>query len=206
MLAGRQRLANSVRRSSALLPQDPRDLFLLPAPDLARHLIGARFEVGETGGVLVETEAYTREDPASHSFRGPSARNRSMFGPPGRLYVYRSYGIHWCVNVVCGAPGSGQAVLLRALQPDTGIPRMEERRGVRRMLDLCRGPGRLAQAMGIDLSLDGHPIGEGDVALVFPPTPRAVATGQRIGISKGVERPWRFVLAGSPYASPPRLG
>jgi DNA-3-methyladenine glycosylase len=177
--------------------------FSQPALTLARRLIGATLRVDGVGGRIVETEAYDRDDPASHSFAGPTARNRAMFGEPGRLYVYRSYGIHWCLNIVCGPAGTGQAVLLRAIEPDSGIERMRQRRGVDQPRLLCAGPGRLCLALGVDAALDGHPIDSPPLELHFLPTPVKVVEGLRIGISKATDRPWRFGEAGSRFLSRP---
>ena len=182
----------------------PPSSFLPPfeqeAPALARLLIGVHLAVDGVGGVIVETEAYTREDPASHSFNGPTARNATMFGPPGRAYVYRSYGLHWCFNIVCGAPDSAQAVLVRAIEPTEGLEAMAERRGVADPRLLCAGPGRLCQALDVTRTLDGA-----DLALPpfrwGPPAPRPVVAGPRIGISKAVDLPWRFCAEGSRFLS-----
>jgi DNA-3-methyladenine glycosylase len=168
-------------------------------------LIGWTLTHDGVGGRIVETEAYHFEDPASHSFAGPTARNAVMFGPPGRAYVYRSYGIHWCLNFVCAPVGHGAGVLIRALEPTAGIDLMRERRGVDALRLLCSGPGRLCQALAVThshngLRLDRRPfrvVPRGDDAT------RAVHAGVRIGISKSVELPWRFVLAGSPFLSKP---
>jgi DNA-3-methyladenine glycosylase len=151
----------------------------------------------------VECEAYARDDPASHAFPGPTRRNASMFGPAGRVYVYRSYGVHWMLNIVCGAQeGAGEAVLIRALEPTAGLDVMRLRRGREAATELCRGPGRLGQALAIGLDLDGEPIGAGRIEL-RPAVPSGpVAQTPRIGISRARELPWRFVLEGSPYVSP----
>ena len=182
----------------------PPAVFALDAVTLARRLIGATLAVDGVGGRIVETEAYRRDDAASHSFRGETPRNRAMFGPVGHAYVYRSYGIHWCLNVVCDAAEPGSAVLIRALEPLFGLDRMVERRGLADPRRLCAGPGRLAQALGLDRSHDGLDLSrppfrltEGDGA----PVPMAILVGARIGISKAAEQPWRFGLAGSRHLS-----
>jgi DNA-3-methyladenine glycosylase len=166
------------------------------APAVAHDLIGWTLLVDGVGGPIVEAEAYRPDDPASHSHRGPTTRNAPMFGPPGRLYVYRSYGIHWCVNVVCGPVGYGAAVLVRALEPDHGVQRMQERRGLVEPLLLASGPGRVGQALGAGPDLNGAP-----AALVAPERVRRVVCGPRIGITRAVERPWRFWDPDSPFVS-----
>jgi DNA-3-methyladenine glycosylase len=182
------------------MPQHCPPDFSLTAPELARALIGTVLTVDGVGGAVVETEAYRRDDPASHSFAGPTRRNAAMFGPPGRAYVYRSYGIHWCFNVVCGPPGSGQAVLLRALEPLAGLEAMAKRRRLHDPRLLCAGPGRLAEALGITIALDGADLLA--PPFVWAPGPRhAVAAGPRIGISKAADRPWRFCAMGSRFLS-----
>ncbi len=176
----------------------PAGFFERPALVVARDLIGAGLLVDGVGGTIVETEAYAPDDPASHSFRGPTPRNAAMFGPAGRAYVYRSYGLHWCFNMVC-APGS--AVLIRALVPERGIETIRTRRGIAAERLLCAGPGRLCQALGIDGSLDGRPLDGPPFALLPGEGEREVVTGARVGISRAVDLPWRFGLKGSPYLS-----
>jgi DNA-3-methyladenine glycosylase len=173
---------------------------------VARALVGARLTVDGVGGIVVETEAYRRDDPASHSFAGPTRRNQAMFGPAGRAYVYRSYGIHWCLNVVCGADGEGSAVLIRAIEPTDGIEAMRARRGGSADRLLCAGPGRVCQALGVSDAHDGLPLDVPPFRLEWPDTVAGLLTGPRIGITKGVEAPWRFGLAGSPFLSRPFRG
>ena len=171
---------------------------------MARELVGWTFLLDGVGGVIVETEAYARDDPASHSFPGKTARNATMFGPPGRLYVYRSYGVHWCANIVCGGEGTGAAVLLRALEPVFGVERMRARRGVDDSRVLCSGPGRLAQALGITGSHDGLALGAPPFELRPPRGDVEIVVAPRVGITRAVERPWRYALRGSEFVSRPR--
>jgi len=173
------------------------------AEDVARDLVGARLLVDGVGGIIVETEAYDHEDPASHSYAGPTPRNASMFGPPGRAYVYRSYGIHWCLNVVCDAPGVGAAVLIRALEPTAGLELMAARRGTEAPRLLCSGPGRLCQALAVTRAHDGVGLDHPPFELRRGDRTVAVACGPRIGLSRATERPWRFGLAGSRFLSRP---
>ncbi len=172
--------------------------FSRSAVAVARDIIGAELMVDGVGGIVVESEAYQPDDPASHAYRGETRRNRSMFGPPGHAYVYRSYGLHWCLNFVC-LPGS--AVLIRALEPTLGLDRMIERRGTERPRLLCSGPGRLTQALGIDASMDGLALYKPPFSLTLAAGDRPISIGPRIGITRAVDLPWRFGLAGSPFLS-----
>ncbi len=168
---------------------------------VAPQLIGLELLVDGVGGLIVETEAYDQFDEASHTYGGLSARNASMFGEPGHAYVYRSYGMHWCLNFVCREAGHGAGVLIRALQPTQGLARMRERRGLDQERLLCAGPGRLAQALGVTRTLDGCALARAPFALRSGQADGPIACGPRIGISRARERPWRFGLAGSPYLS-----
>jgi DNA-3-methyladenine glycosylase len=166
--------------------------------------VGATFLVDGVGGIVVETEAYAADDPASHSYRGRTARNATMFGPAGHLYVYRSYGIHWCANVVCGEEGFGAAVLLRALEPTHGVVDMQARRGVDDIALLCSGPGRLCQALGITGEHDGLPLDRGRLGLYKASETAETVASPRIGITRARDLPWRYSLRSSPFVSRPR--
>jgi DNA-3-methyladenine glycosylase len=182
------------------------DFFDRTVHDIARELVGCTLLYEGVGGVIVETEAYEREDPASHSFVGLTERTKVMFGPPGRAYVYLSYGIHSLLNFVCEPEGEAAAVLIRALEPTTELPTMRSRRGKARTdLDLCSGPGKLTEAIGVTLAQNGACLDQ-EPFLLLPPErePPAVVTSPRIGITKAVERPWRFSAAGNKYVSRPR--
>ena len=162
---------------------------------------------GAAGGIIVEAEAYRQDDPASHSFRGKTARNAPMFGPPGHGYVYFTYGMHWCFNVVSGREGFGEGVLIRAIEPTQGIAHMKRRRGMSVLRDLARGPGRLGQALAIEPAHSGIDLVRGPLGIWQPPDRvrrryrRRIAAGPRIGITKGVAAPWRFVSLGCPFVS-----
>ena len=180
-----------------------RSFFDRSVHEVAPDLIGATFLVNGVGGVIVEVEAYHHTDPAAHSYRGPTPRNRVMFGPAGYSYVYRSYGIHWCANFVCEGVGSASAVLIRAIEPTHGLAAMRRRRGLDDPRALCSGPGKLCQAMGItiahsELRLDAPPL-----ALYARKARPEIVTGIRIGITKAVELPWRYGLMGSKFLSKP---
>jgi DNA-3-methyladenine glycosylase len=173
---------------------------------VARELIGCRLFYDGCGGTIVETESYERDDPACHAYVGLTSRTEVLFGPPGRAYVYLSYGIHSLFNVVVEPEGQAAAVLIRALEPTTGLEAMHARRGDRPDTDLCSGPGKLTEALGIGLEANDADL-SADPFLLLPPDPSwsgEVVTGPRVGITKAVERPWRFSLAGSPFVSKPR--
>jgi DNA-3-methyladenine glycosylase len=169
--------------------------------DAAPGLIGWTLLLDGVGGRIVEVEAYHQDDPASHSYRGPTPRNAVMFGAAGHLYVYRSYGIHWCANVVCSEVGTGAAVLLRALEPTHGLEAMRARRGLADVRLLCSGPGRLTQALGLTGADDGADLLAPPFDLIPPAGPTVVEQTTRIGITRAVEEPWRYVEAGTSWSS-----
>jgi DNA-3-methyladenine glycosylase len=178
-----------------------REFFARSVHEVAPELIGVTLLVAGVGGTIVEVEAYDQDDPASHGFRGRTARTVAMFGPPGHAYVYRSYGIHWCLNLVCAKEGRAEAALVRALEPTRGLETMRERRGLEGARSLCSGPGKLCQALGISRVHDGLALDEPPFELVARETEPALAVGPRIGITRAVEQPWRYGLAGSPFLS-----
>jgi DNA-3-methyladenine glycosylase len=178
-----------------------REFFARSVHEAASDLIGCGLLVDGVGGRIVEVEAYDHGDPASHGFRGETARNRSMFGPPGHAYVYRSYGIHWCLNLVCEEMGVAAAVLLRALEPARGIEEMRARRGLDEPRLLCAGPGRLCQALAVTREHDGLPLDVPPFELRARASVPAIVTGPRVGITQAADLPWRYGLAGSPYLS-----
>ena len=169
--------------------------------EVAPALLGVTLLVDGVGGPIVEVEAYDGTDPASHGFRGRTPRNASMFGPPGHAYVYRSYGIHWCLNLVCEPEESPAAVLVRALEPVHGLERMHERRGLDDLRLLCAGPGRLCQALGVTGEHDGLRLDAPPFELVPGSGPVDAVAGPRIGISRAAELPWRYAVADSRYLS-----
>jgi DNA-3-methyladenine glycosylase len=171
--------------------------------EVAPDLIGVTLLFAGRGGPIVEVEAYDQTDPAAHSFGGPTARNAVMFGPPGYAYVYRSYGIHWCVNFVCEPAGSASAVLIRALEPTAGIAAMRRRRGVADERLLCSGPGRVCEALGITGAHTGLPLDEPPFELFARDEEVEVVTGVRIGITKAADKPWRYGRKGSRFLSKP---
>jgi len=171
--------------------------------EVAPDLIGAMLLFKGAGGRIVEVEAYHHTDPAAHSFRGPTTRNAVMFGPAGYAYVYRSYGIHWCLNFVCEPKGSASAVLIRALEPTTGLPAMRRRRGLADPRLLCAGPGRVCQALGITAAHNGLALDELPFRLLARTVEPAVVAGPRIGITKAAEKPWRYGLKDSAFLSKP---
>jgi DNA-3-methyladenine glycosylase len=187
------------------MPLLRRSFFARSVHEVAPELVGARLLFGGVGGIIVEVEAYHNTDPAAHSFRGQTERNAVMFGPPGYAYVYRSYGIHWCLNFVCEPAGSASAVLIRAIEPTEGLAAMRRRRGIDDPRLLCSGPGRLAEALGVTSKHNGLALDRKPFAILGRDTdqPAEIAVGPRIGITKAAELPWRYGLAGSRFVSKP---
>jgi DNA-3-methyladenine glycosylase len=183
-----------------------RSFFARSVHEVAPDLIGVTLLVNGVGGRIIEVEAYDQEDPASHSFRGRTSRNAAMFGPPGHAYVYRSYGIHWCLNLVCGDVGVPDAALVRALEPTAGLDAMRMRRGAEHVRALCSGPGKLCQALGIAREHDGLPLDRAPFKLTERQEIPEIVTAPRIGITRATELSWRYLEAGNPYVSrvPPR--
>jgi DNA-3-methyladenine glycosylase len=178
-----------------------KDFFARSVHEVAPDLVGATLLVDGVGGTIVEVEAYDHEDPAAHGYRGRTARNASMFGPPGHAYVYRSYGVHWCLNLVCEDEGTASAVLLRALEPSHGLDVMRARRGFDDPRLLCSGPGRLCQALGVTRVHDGLPLDRPPFRLESSVTDLEVVARPRVGITRAAELPWRYAVAGSRYVS-----
>ena len=188
------------------MPNPPRlrsSFFDRSVHKVAPDLIGATLLFDGVGGIIVEVEAYHHTDPAAHSYVGRTERNAVMFGPPGYAYVYRSYGIHWCLNFVCEEEGSASAMLIRALAPTQGLAAMRRRRALSETRALCSGPGKLCEALGITHKHNGLALDRAPFELRARSGPAAVATGVRIGITKAVEKPWRYGLKGSPFLSKP---
>jgi DNA-3-methyladenine glycosylase len=192
-----------VAMSTSMSKRLTRSFFGRSVHDVAPDLIGATMLFGGVGGRIVEVEAYHHTEPAAHSFRGPTPRNAVMFGPPGYAYVYRSYGIHWCVNFVCEPKGSAAAVLIRAIEPTTGLAAMRRRRGLTDERLLCSGPGRLCEALGITVAQNGMALDAAPFALFARAGTVEIATGPRIGLTKAAELPWRYGLEGSRFLSKP---
>ena len=180
------------------MPKPDEEFFKRDSVTVARELIGITLLFQGVGGIIVETEAYAPDDPASHSFSGLSKRNKSMFGPSGCAYIYRSYGIHWCLNTVCSV---ASGVLIRAIQPTFGVAEMQERRGTSELRNLCSGPGKLGQALAITGEHDGLSHFRKPFRLKQSEAMSDIHIGKRIGISKGIDEPWRFGLKGSPFLS-----
>jgi DNA-3-methyladenine glycosylase len=178
-----------------------REFFARSVHEVAPDLVGCTLLVDGVGGPIVEVEAYDHEDPASHGFRGQTARNRSMFGPPGHAYIYRSYGVHWCLNLVCEEKGTAAAVLLRALEPTRGLDDMRTRRGIEELRLLCSGPGRLCQALAVTGDQDGFALDSPPFELFARKVEPVIVTGPRVGITRAAELPWRYGLAGSSFVS-----
>ncbi len=180
-----------------------RSFFARSVHEVAPDLIGVGLFVNGVGGTIVEVEAYDHEDPASHGYRGRTARNVSMFGPPGHAYVYRSYGIHWCLNFVCGSEGVPEAALIRALEPTHGIETQQHRRDTMNLRGLCSGPGKLCQALGVTRAHDGLALDEPPFLLEERRSVPEIVTGPRVGITRATDLTWRYGLAGSVYVSRP---
>jgi DNA-3-methyladenine glycosylase len=177
------------------------DFFARSVHEVAPELIGVTLLVDGIGGRIVEAEAYDHEDPASHAYRGRTERNASMFGPPGHAYVYRSYGIHWCLNLVCEGEGVANAVLIRALEPKYGLDEMRKRRGVDAPRLLCSGPGKLCEALAVTREHDGLPLDRPPFELRPREGPVDVVAGPRIGITRAADLPWRYLEGGSRFLS-----
>jgi len=182
-------------------PRLTRKFFARSVHEVAPELIGATLMVDGAGGVIVEVEAYHHTDPAAHSYGGQTPRNAVMFGPPGFVYVYRSYGIHWCLNFVCEEEGSASAILIRAIEPTEGLAAMRRRRGLPEARDLCSGPGKLGEALGVTIKHNGLPLDRAPFELRARKVEPEIVVGPRIGISKAMELPWRYGLKGSKFLS-----
>jgi DNA-3-methyladenine glycosylase len=203
-------MLNMVQKPKPAAPNSPslgkplkRSFFDRSVHEVAPDLIGATLLVNGIGGLIVEVEAYHHTDPAAHSFRGPTPRNRVMFGPAGFTYVYRSYGIHWCLNFVCEEEGSASAVLIRALEPTHGVAAMRRRRGLQDERSLCSGPGKLTEALGITIAHSDLPLDRPPFALHARTGKADIISGVRIGITKAADLPWRYGMQGSKFLSKP---
>jgi DNA-3-methyladenine glycosylase len=192
--------AGQGRPAAALSPE----FYARQVVDVARDMVGCVVEHGGVSGRIVETEAYHQTEPACHAYAGLTPRTRTLFGAPGVAYVYRSYGIHAMLNAVSEVEGTGAAVLIRALEPLEGVDHMRARRGVERLEDLCSGPGKLCQALGIGLDLDGTSLADGPIRILSAAVAPDLTESPRIGITKAADFPWRFTAAGSPFVSRPR--
>ncbi|MBN9603266.1 MAG: DNA-3-methyladenine glycosylase [Afipia felis] len=190
-------------RRPALGKQLKRSFFARSVHEIAPELIGATLLVDGVGGPIVEVEAYHHTEPAAHSYRGPTPRNMVMFGPPGYLYVYRSYGIHWCMNFVCEAEGSAAAVLIRAVKPTRGLAAMRRRRGLHEERSLCSGPGKVCEALAVSIKYNGCALDVSPIAIHARTEVPEIASGVRIGITKAAELPWRYGAKGSRFLSKP---
>ena len=197
---------NSAPTSPKLGKQLKRAFFNRSVHEVAPDLIGVTLLIDGVGGIIVEVEAYHHTEPAAHSYRGMTPRNAVMFGPAGFVYVYRSYGIHWCVNFVCEKEGSASAVLIRALQPTHGIPAMRRRRGLHDERSLCSGPGKLTEALAITHAHNGLALDAPPFALYAHKGKPDIVTGIRIGLTKAIDLPWRYGLRDSKFLSKPFLG
>jgi DNA-3-methyladenine glycosylase len=186
-----------------MTPALPTEFFARSVHEVAPDLIGVTLLVEGIGGRIVEAEAYDHEDPASHGYRGRTDRNASMFGPPGHAYVYRSYGVHWCLNLVCEEEGVASAVLIRALEPTYGLDQMRARRSLDYPRLLCSGPGKLCQALGVTRDHDGLPLDRPPFELRPRDAAVDVVSGPRVGITQAAELPWRYAEAGSRFVSRP---
>lgn len=179
----------------------PHRFFERSAHELAAELLGATLLVDGVGGVLVELEIYEQSDPASHSYGGPTKRNASMFGPAGHAYVYRSFGVHWCLNLVCAPPGEASALLVRAIEPTHGLERMIERRGLADPRKLCSGPGKICQALAVGAGHDGLPLDAPPFRVLARTNAPEIVSCRRVGITRAREQLWRLCVNGSPYLS-----
>jgi DNA-3-methyladenine glycosylase len=206
MCIGKRLLSSVISETASRPDMSPRlrsSFFARSVHAVAPDLIGATLLVNDVGGIIVEVEAYHHTDPAAHSYNGKTERNAAMFGPPGYAYVYRSYGLHWCLNFVCEEAGSASAVLIRALQPTEGLPAMRRRRGLTDERQLCSGPGKLCEALAVTKRHDGLPLDRPPFELRARERDCEVVRGRRIGITKAVDLPWRYGLKGSRFLSKP---